>query len=86
MSSRNPVTAPQEAPREILRTPSVGTIVWGVIVLAVVALTLGARIFTLHLDAEQVLIGLLVGSGALLLLGGGLIIARGRRSDRAGDE
>ncbi|MCU1511412.1 MAG: hypothetical protein JWO34_1252 [Arthrobacter sp.] len=55
----------------------VGTIVWGLIVLALAALIIVARLGLVALDASYVLIGLMLGAGAALVIGG-LISARGR--------
>jgi hypothetical protein len=58
----------------------VGTIVWGLIVLALAALIIVARLGLVALDGTYVLIGLMLGAGAALVVGG-LISARGRDKD-----
>ncbi|MDQ0819931.1 hypothetical protein QFZ79_002224 [Arthrobacter sp. V4I6] len=58
----------------------VGTIVWGLIVLALAALIIVARLGLVALDGSYVLIGLMLGAGAALVVGG-LISARGRDKD-----
>jgi membrane-associated phospholipid phosphatase len=55
----------------------VGTIVWGLIVLALAALIIVARLGLVVLNGSYVLIGLMLGAGAALVVGG-LISARGR--------
>ena len=55
----------------------VGTIVWGLIVLALAALIIVARLGLVALNGSYVLIGLMLGAGAALVVGG-LISARGR--------
>jgi hypothetical protein len=58
----------------------VGTIVWGLIVLALAALIIVARLGLVALDGTYVLIGLMLGAGAALVIGG-LLSARGRDKD-----
>jgi hypothetical protein len=58
----------------------VGTIVWGLIVLALAALIIVARLGLVALDGTFVLIGLMLGAGAALVIGG-LLSARGRDKD-----
>ena len=55
----------------------VGTIVWGLIVMALAALIVVARLGLVALNGSYVLIGLMLGAGAALVVGG-LISARGR--------
>lgn len=57
--------------------PRVGTIVWGLIVLALAALIIIAQLRIVELNGTYVLIGLMLGAGAALVVGG-LISARGR--------
>lgn len=65
-------------PEQLEGSPArVGTIVWGLIVLAVAALIIVARLGLVVLDGTYVLIGLMVGAGAALVIGG-LVSARGR--------
>lgn len=55
----------------------VGTIVWGLIVLALAALIIIAQLGIVTLNGTYVLIGLMIGAGAALVLGG-LLSARKR--------
>ena len=55
----------------------VGTVVWGLIVLALAALIIIAGLNLVVLDGTYVLIGLMIGAGAALVIGG-LLSARGR--------
>ncbi|MET3920392.1 hypothetical protein [Arthrobacter sp. UYEF20] len=58
----------------------VGTIVWGLIVLALAALIIVSRLGLVALNGTYVLIGLMIGAGAALVVGG-LLSARGRDKD-----
>lgn len=55
----------------------VGTVVWGLIVLALAALIIISRLGIVVLNGSYVLIGLMIGAGAALVIGG-LLSARGR--------
>lgn len=55
----------------------VGTIVWGLIVLALAALIIIGQLGIVVLNGTYVLIGLMIGAGAALVVGG-LLSARGR--------
>ena len=55
----------------------VGTVVWGLIVLALAALIIISRLGLVVLNGTYVLIGLMIGAGAALVIGG-LLSARGR--------
>lgn len=55
----------------------VGTVVWGLIVLALAALIIISRLGLVALNGTYVLIGLMIGAGAALVIGG-LLSARGR--------
>ncbi|MEC5181132.1 hypothetical protein [Arthrobacter sp. CG_A4] len=55
----------------------VGTVVWGLIVLALAALIIISRLGLIALNGTYVLIGLMIGAGAALVIGG-LLSARGR--------
>lgn len=73
-------TAPQPAipaePQEV--TPArVGTVVWGLIILALATLIIISRLGLVALNGTYVLIGLMIGAGAALVIGG-LLSARGR--------
>ena len=55
----------------------VGTIVWGLIVLALAALIIISQLGIVALNGTYVLIGLMIGAGAALVIGG-LLSARKR--------
>ena len=55
----------------------VGTVVWGLIVLALAALIIVSRLGLVALNGTYVLIGLMIGAGAALVVGG-LVSARRR--------
>ncbi|CAN7473990.1 hypothetical protein [Arthrobacter sp. LjRoot14] len=55
----------------------VGTVVWGLIVLALAALIIIGQLGIVVLNGTYVLIGLMIGAGAALVVGG-LLSARGR--------
>jgi hypothetical protein len=55
----------------------VGTVVWGLIVLALAALIIIGQLGIVALNGTYVLIGLMLGAGAALVVGG-LLSARGR--------
>ncbi|RKR20627.1 hypothetical protein [Arthrobacter oryzae] len=55
----------------------VGTVVWGLIVLALAALIIVSTLGIVALNGTYVLIGLMVGAGAALIVGG-LLSARRR--------
>ncbi len=55
----------------------VGTVVWGLIVLALAALIIIAQLGIITLNGTYVLIGLMIGAGAALVVGG-LLSARKR--------
>ncbi|GAP56640.1 hypothetical protein AHiyo6_32050 [Arthrobacter sp. Hiyo6] len=54
-----------------------GTVVWGLIVVALAALIVVAQLRIVELNGTYVLIGLTLGAGTALVVGG-LISARGR--------
>ena len=58
-------------------SPRVGTVVWGLIVVALAALIIVAQLGIVALNGTYVLIGLMIGAGAALVVGG-LLSARGR--------
>ncbi|KRE79629.1 hypothetical protein [Arthrobacter sp. Soil763] len=60
--------------------PRVGTVVWGLIIIALAALTVISRLGLVALNGTYVLIGLMIGAGAALVVGG-LLSARGRDKD-----
>jgi hypothetical protein len=55
----------------------VGTVVWGLVVLALAALIIIGQLGIVALNGTYVLIGLMIGAGAALVVGG-LLSARGR--------
>ncbi len=57
-----------------------GTIVWGLIVLALAALIIIAQLGYVTLNGTYVLIGLMIGAGAALVVGG-LLSARKRDNE-----
>ncbi|QCB96695.1 hypothetical protein E5206_06930 [Arthrobacter sp. PAMC25564] len=68
-------------PQDRARFPArVGTVVWGLIVLALAALIIISRLGIVVLNGSYVLIGLMIGAGAALVIGG-LLSARGRDKD-----
>jgi len=58
----------------------VGTVVWGLIVLALAALIIMAQLGIVTLNGTYVLIGLMIGAGAALVVGG-LVSARKRDNE-----
>jgi hypothetical protein len=74
-------SAPPEPPED--SPPRVGTIVWGLIVVALAALIIVAQLGIVALNGTYVVIGLMIGAGAALVIGG-LLSARGRdKRDKA---
>jgi len=65
------------SPTEPEPTVRVGTVVWGLIVLALAVLIVVAQLGIVELNGTYVLIGLMVGAGAALVIGG-LLSARRR--------
>ena len=78
-SARNTPTTPPKtgSPEQANQPARVGTMVWGLIVLALAVLIIVARLGLVALNGTYVLIGLMLGAGAALVVGG-LISARGR--------
>lgn len=62
----------------------IGTVVWGLIVLALAALIIISKLGIVALNGTYVLIGLMLGAGAALVIGG-LLSARSRSSARSGN-
>ncbi|MET4589169.1 hypothetical protein [Arthrobacter sp. 754] len=58
-------------------TARVGTVVWGLIVVALAALIIVGQLGIITLNGTYVLIGLMIGAGAALVVGG-LLSARKR--------
>ena len=82
-----PKTSPAPAIRRsgpaVSRRPlpaRVGTIVWGLVVLALAALIIISQLGIVVLNGTYVLIGLMIGAGAALVIGG-LLSARGRDNE-----
>jgi membrane-associated phospholipid phosphatase len=69
-----PITA--RGPQENLPA-RVGTVVWGLVVLALAALIIISRLGLVALNGTYVLIGLMIGAGAALVIGG-VLSSRGR--------
>jgi hypothetical protein len=84
-TGRRPATPPQPGAQEKREgAPArVGTVVWGLVVLALAALIAISRLGLVALDGSYVVIGLMLGAGAALVIGG-LLSARG--SARARDK
>ncbi|WP_245413345.1 hypothetical protein [Arthrobacter celericrescens] len=55
--------------------PRVGTVVWGLVIVALAALIIISKLGLIALNANYVLIGLMIGAGAALIIGG-LVSAR----------
>jgi hypothetical protein len=71
MSTTNPI------PETDTPTARVGTVVWGLVVLALATLIIISRLGIVALDGTYVLIGLILGAGAALVVGG-LLAMRGK--------
>jgi membrane-associated phospholipid phosphatase len=84
MSSYDPLPEPADAAGAHRVSGSlrarVGTVVWGLIVLALAALIIISRLGLVALNGTYVLIGLMIGAGAALVIGG-LLSARRRDND-----
>lgn len=79
-NDNGPAAAPprSDAPEPPDDSPArVGTIVWGLIVVALAALIIVAQLGIVALNGTYVVIGLMIGAGAALVIGG-LLSARGR--------
>ncbi|MDP5228114.1 MULTISPECIES: hypothetical protein [Arthrobacter] len=61
------------------RGPRVGTVVWGLLLMALATLLVISRMGLVVLDGGEVLIWLMLGTGAALLVGG-LVSAAGRKN------
>ncbi|WP_253182802.1 hypothetical protein [Arthrobacter sp. SW1] len=57
--------------------PRVGTVVWGLVVMALAALIVISKLGLVALDGNLVLIGLMIGAGAALIIGG--LVSAGTR-------
>jgi hypothetical protein len=76
-----PRSAPPEPPEDF--PARVGTIVWGLIVVALAVLIIVAQLGIVALNGTYVLIGLMIGAGAALVIGGLLSARRGDKRDKA---
>jgi hypothetical protein len=63
----------------------VGTVVWGLIVLALATLIIISKLGLVALNGNYVLIGLMIGAGAALVIGG-LLSARSRKGNGSGPD
>jgi|GEM_PF-1627273 len=59
--------------------PRVGTVVWGLVIVALAALIIISKLGVIALNGNYVLIGLMIGAGAALIIGG-LVSARSRNA------
>jgi len=73
----SPVPEPVGTDRREVAPARVGTIVWGLVVVALAALIIISQLGIVVLNGTYVLIGLMIGAGAALVIGG-LLSARGR--------
>lgn len=78
----DPATVPAPSPQARAR---VGTVVWGLIVLALAALIIISKLGLVALNGNYVLIGLMIGAGAALVIGG-LVSARSRKGTGPGPD
>ncbi|WFR83396.1 hypothetical protein [Arthrobacter sp. Y-9] len=74
-----PATSPEAVPEERHGGPRVSTIVWGLLIMALAGLLIVSRLGIVALDGTYVLIGLMIGTGAALVLGG-LVSAAARKT------
>lgn len=74
-----PAVAPAVASEERRDGPRVSTIVWGLLIMALAGLLIVSRLGLVALDGTYVLIGLMIGTGAALVIGG-LVSAAARKS------
>lgn len=63
----------------VRRPVRTGTIVWGLLIIAVAVLLLAWLLTDITLDPLAVLLGLMLGGGGALLLGGAISVLGGRR-------
>ncbi|GAA5192690.1 hypothetical protein GCM10023346_15360 [Arthrobacter gyeryongensis] len=87
MSTHEPTRAFETAPETPVQTARarVGTVVWGLIVLALAALIIISELGLVVLNGTYVLIGLMIGAGAALVIGG-LLSARSRKGSGSGPD
>ncbi|MBO1267153.1 hypothetical protein J1902_04020 [Arthrobacter sp. PO-11] len=63
----------------------IGTVVWGLVILALATLIIISKLGVVALNGTYVLIGLMLGAGAALVIGG-LLSARSKNSARSGNK
>ncbi|BCW72361.1 hypothetical protein [Arthrobacter sp. NicSoilB8] len=80
MSSYDDSSAAGHDPEAAGSPARVGTVVWGLIVLALAALIIVSQLGIVALNGTYVLIGLMIGAGAALIVGG-LLSARRRDNE-----
>ncbi|GAA4027721.1 hypothetical protein GCM10023063_06280 [Arthrobacter methylotrophus] len=91
MSTHEPTrafgTGPASAPEPLAQSvrARVGTVVWGLIILALAALIIISKLGLVALNSNYVLIGLMIGAGAALVIGG-LMSARSRKGSGSAPE
>ncbi|UKA57840.1 hypothetical protein [Arthrobacter sp. FW306-2-2C-D06B] len=87
MSTHEPTRAFETAPEPTAQAARarVGTVVWGLIVLALAALIIISKLGLVALNGNYVLIGLMIGAGAALVIGG-LVSARSRKGSGSGPD
>ena len=66
-------------PASVRRPVRTGTIVWGLLIIAVAVLILVWLLTDITLDPLAVLLGLMLGGGGALLLGGAVSVLGGRK-------
>ncbi|MEV7605400.1 hypothetical protein AB0N65_08160 [Paenarthrobacter sp. NPDC089322] len=77
-SYRSPENTDDDEPRQA----RVGTVVWGLIVIALAALLAISTLGWVVLDGTYVLIGLMIGAGAALVIGGLLAARKGSKNTK----
>ncbi|WP_051422908.1 hypothetical protein [Arthrobacter sp. MA-N2] len=80
-----PVPASPPEPLAQSARARVGTVVWGLIILALAALIIISKLGLVALNSNYVLIGLMIGAGAALVIGG-LMSARSRKGSGSAPE
>ncbi|MEA5453507.1 hypothetical protein SPF06_02110 [Sinomonas sp. JGH33] len=66
--------------QDFQRGPSVGTMVWGVVIVAIAGLLLASRLGWFSVDPAVASVSILVIAGVGLVVGGTLAAARGRKA------
>jgi hypothetical protein len=80
-AKETPTAEPYPTAPAASATSRVGTVVWGLVVLALAVLIIIAQLGIVTLNGTYVLIGLMIGAGAALVVGG-LLSARKRDNER----